>query len=290
MALNHKDLTKLENFLAESGLCLIDTNILPKDDDVMSLAVKYFDKQSKWIGYGIISNIDDKTICDLICDYYNESKDKIELDNLLITACYKGTEVVIKQIITLGADINAKSIHKSTPLMFIAERDMLNMFKYLLDKGANMSIKNIEDHDAEYFAICSSLKNNGEVYSYIQELKCLERCKEKIKDLENELRLLELSKQYEGKIRKLRNEIRLLKSPINKEKELLFNSDNELELNSSEKLESEDISSCESSFIYNKNKTEDEDKIISDRDDKKELKDIIKQIVIELLNSNDKTK
>lgn len=82
----------------------------------------------------------------------DEHIDQINLELLLLMACYVGHENTIKFLVERGANINAKSYLGSTPIMFLAQRGNSEMVKYFIDKGADLKIINIYNSDLYYFA------------------------------------------------------------------------------------------------------------------------------------------
>lgn len=144
--------------------------------------ISFEDKFSHWLANGMSLERSEDLILNNIRDY----KESLDLNNLLIASTFTGTDKMITTLVELGANLESKSEQNSTPIMFVAQQDNLPMFKYLLEKGANMYERNSYGHDAEYFA-------KGNVLNYIMtnqlsvniiEMKTL---KSKNKELEDKL-------------------------------------------------------------------------------------------------------
>lgn len=125
---------------------------------------KFKDNHSQWIATGIYNEVDDEEIIAHI-DFANQRNKKLDIDGLLIIACCKGEENLIKKLLEMGANIEARSIGGSTPIMFLAQRDMIDVFKYFIENGANIFALNILNNDCIHYSI-----KQGKIYKFIMEL------------------------------------------------------------------------------------------------------------------------
>lgn len=103
---------------------------------------------TKWIASGIEICCVDKYLRNIISD----NKEKLDLNGLLLVACYKGSDDMIRYLLDMGADIESKSRIGSTPILFLAERDNIEMVKYLLSLGADPTVKNSENENIYSYA------------------------------------------------------------------------------------------------------------------------------------------
>ena len=83
-------------------------------------------------------------------------------------AIMKGNLEMVKQLIEIGEDVNAKSLGK-TPAMFAARYNKVDVLKLLVAKGADLSIKSDGDrYTAKKFA---ELSNAKEALAYLNSLE-----------------------------------------------------------------------------------------------------------------------
>ena len=154
---------------------------------------KFNDKYSLWIANGIFQEIDEEDIIKLIESYH--SNKKLELDGLLLIACWKGTEKVIKKLLELGANKDAKSLLGTTPIMCLAERDWVEMVEYFIKIEADLRIRSTEG-DAVF---CFS-KNKTDDY-FLKKL--YENTKEQNELTKKNTDLMSLNKELLEKIKEL---------------------------------------------------------------------------------------
>jgi uncharacterized protein len=64
-----------------------------------------------------------------------------ELGDQLLAATRKGDVAAVKQLLDQGADVNAKTRYNSTPLFFACDRGHLEVAKLLIERGANLNVK-----------------------------------------------------------------------------------------------------------------------------------------------------
>ena len=83
-------------------------------------------------------------------------------------AIMKGNLEMVKQLIEIGEDVNAKSLGK-TPAMFAARYNKVDVLKLLVTKGADLSTKSDGDrYTAKKFA---ELSNAKEALAYLNSLE-----------------------------------------------------------------------------------------------------------------------
>lgn len=83
-------------------------------------------------------------------------------------AIMKGNLEMVKQLIEIGEDVNAKSLGK-TPAMYAARYNKVEVLKLLVAKGADLSIKSDGDrYTAKKFA---ELSNAKEALAYLNSLE-----------------------------------------------------------------------------------------------------------------------
>ncbi|HIB36160.1 ankyrin repeat domain-containing protein [Mesonia sp.] len=83
-------------------------------------------------------------------------------------AIMKGNLEMVKQLIEIGEDVNAKSLGK-TPAMYAARYNKVDVLKLLVAKGADLSIKSDGDKfTAKKFA---ELSNAKEALAYLNSLE-----------------------------------------------------------------------------------------------------------------------
>jgi ankyrin repeat protein len=63
------------------------------------------------------------------------------LDEQLLAATRKSDAVKVKELLTQGANVNAKSPYGATPLFFACDRSNVEIVKILLEKGADVNVK-----------------------------------------------------------------------------------------------------------------------------------------------------
>ena len=69
-------------------------------------------------------------------------KGKLASFNALIIAAAHGHATTVEYLIDAGADMNAKhAINEVTPLMYAARYNQVEIIKLLLEKGANLKVK-----------------------------------------------------------------------------------------------------------------------------------------------------
>ena len=83
-------------------------------------------------------------------------------------AIMKGNLEMVKQLIEIGEDVNAKSLGK-TPAMYAARYNKVEVLKLLVAKGADLSIKSDGDkYTAKKYA---ELSNAKEALAYLNSLE-----------------------------------------------------------------------------------------------------------------------
>ena len=64
-----------------------------------------------------------------------------ELGDQLLAATRKGDLAAVKQLLDNGADVNTKTRYDSTPLFFACDRGHLEIARLLIERGANLNVK-----------------------------------------------------------------------------------------------------------------------------------------------------
>ena len=174
------------------------------------------DKYSSWIANGIFQEIDEADIIKLI--ELNHPTKKYELDGLLIIACWKGTEKVVMKLLELGANKDARSKTGTTPIMFLAERDWLEMVEYFIKLGADLLIRAKNGDDVLLYSKNKQKTRDyflRKLYNDAQEQNELTK---KNKELSEKVTTLTASnKELESKLKETKD------SSIDDEKKALFN-------------------------------------------------------------------
>ena len=87
---------------------------------------------------------------DIIKELSNLSQE--EKNEKLLDASDEGILNIVKLLIKLGADINAKNYDGNTPLIFASANGYLDIVKLLIENGADINVKNKRKHTALYWA------------------------------------------------------------------------------------------------------------------------------------------
>ena len=80
----------------------------------------------------------------------------LNLDALLLMACYRDINTLIKFFVENGADVNAVAENGSTPLIFAADYNNFTMTKFLIEKNADVFSKNNHNRTALEYAKAGS--------------------------------------------------------------------------------------------------------------------------------------
>ena len=105
------------------------------------MAEAYYDFSDSWsrlLGQGIL----DECLKINNFEIFSNVK-KSDLDGLLLIACNKGDEKLILKLLDFGANKDAKSKGEISAIMYLAQRDLLEMFKHFVNIGAIVSFKNV---------------------------------------------------------------------------------------------------------------------------------------------------
>lgn len=158
--------------------------------------VKFKDLLSEMIGYGIYNGVNNTYIYDMIDHFHQfDQNTTLDLDNLLILACYNSSDQnLIKKLLLLGANKEAMSLYNTTPVMLIAKRDWLEMFKYFVEIGSDIFPK--DRNDAEHYA---KNANKRQIYNFIQEIKS-NNMKANMEFLKEKELILKKSEELENKV------------------------------------------------------------------------------------------
>ena len=84
--------------------------------------------------------------------------------SILMYAVWEGREDIVKYLIDLGADVNAKDKEGKTALMLAVWRERLNIVKLLVANKADKKAKNNEGLEA---ADIAEIAGNGEIIDYL---------------------------------------------------------------------------------------------------------------------------
>lgn len=84
--------------------------------------------------------------------------------SILMYAVWEGREEIVKYLIDLGADVNAKDKEGKTALMLAVWRERLNIVKLLVVNKADKKAKNNEGLEA---ADIAEIAGNGEIIDYL---------------------------------------------------------------------------------------------------------------------------
>lgn len=82
----------------------------------------------------------------------SEDKEKINLNQQLISAVTEGNIETILELLNVGADINATDNHGVTAVMAATQRNNVNIVKALIEQGANIDIQNHHQDNVLLFA------------------------------------------------------------------------------------------------------------------------------------------
>jgi antitoxin component YwqK of YwqJK toxin-antitoxin module len=86
--------------------------------------------------------------------------------DVLNTKTYNG--YLIQLFVNLGADVNHRSAHGSTPIMYLAQSGKLEMLRYMLHKGANHKLVDYKGRGLYHYAKDSK---NEELIQFVANMK-----------------------------------------------------------------------------------------------------------------------
>ena len=179
----------------------------------MESTYNFKDNNSYWIAKAIYRrSIDDQDIAYLLDAMVAKYPNGIDLNGLLIIACYCGTEAMIQKLLNMGASIESRSSGKSTPIMFITQRDMLDMFKIMIEMGADISATNNDGLNCSYYAKdgCTDHYNGtGKVYQYIKEIESI-KLKNALEYMKERESMVQKNKELEDKVNFLMEQVSLI--------------------------------------------------------------------------------
>ena len=98
-------------------------------------------------------------------DVYEEEDDnQFDINSLWEHIYYQSVEAV-ETLLKLGADIDYQNPSTgSTPIMYSAQRGDRNVVMFLLEYGADLDIRNKDNHDVHYF-----VQHNGNITSVFKD-------------------------------------------------------------------------------------------------------------------------
>jgi hypothetical protein len=156
----------------------------------MEDSVLFKDVQSRIFGSSIYDQLDEKSTLEFL-DYMDPRS--YDLDNLLLVACWRSTDAVIRRLIDLGANQETLSVEFSTPIMFVAQRDMLETFKYFVSLGVDPV--HVYEHGDRVKCVDHFLKDTYKIAKYMrahrnEKLTQTLEVEKKCEDFENQIRML----------------------------------------------------------------------------------------------------
>ena len=171
------------------------------------------DKYSIWLSEAIHHHIPEEDFLTFLKLLQEKTDNELDLDGLLIEACWMGTDGMIKSLISMGANIEALSSTTTTPLMFLAQRDMIETFDYMISIGANLNAKTKDKHgyDAEYYATSSE---SVKIIKRIEELKKM-YCGKAQEIMREREEILDKNKQLEDTISSLMDQLHDMERKLN---------------------------------------------------------------------------
>ena len=125
----------------------------------MSSVEEYYtfkNENAKWVAAGIFNKIINSA--DMINFLGKNTPMQHDLDGLLIIACVVGTNELIFKLLELGANKNAKSKIGSTPIMYFAKLDNLEMVKHFIKIEANVFCNNNNNRNIIDWAVVNVKK------------------------------------------------------------------------------------------------------------------------------------
>jgi hypothetical protein len=104
----------------------------------------------QWIESGISHGfVTDKNVNHFIALISSKS---VDINQLLTVACHFGNMSLVAKLLELGANIESKTASGTTPLMRVAKNGYLELFKFLLEKGADINAVDAQKNDIFHHA------------------------------------------------------------------------------------------------------------------------------------------
>lgn len=104
------------------------------------------------------------------------SQNKSDLDTSLLGAVKRNDLVLVKKLISNGADVNFRDENNATVLMWAVYRNNLPVMKYLISKGADINVRGTFDTGSLIFnnalSVAVHKKNAETVYYLLNKCKC----------------------------------------------------------------------------------------------------------------------
>ncbi|AYV80821.1 MAG: hypothetical protein Harvfovirus7_18 [Harvfovirus sp.] len=169
------------------------------------------DCYSIWLSEAIHHNVPEDSFLIFLQLLWEKTEHVLDINGLLIEAAWMGTDAEIKKLISMGANIETVSTGMMTPLMLLAERDLLETFDYMISIGANFHAKTKTDHDVEYFA---KTEESLKIIKRIEELKKLYsgKAEEIMREREE---ILEKNKELTDTVSSLMNQLQEMERKLN---------------------------------------------------------------------------
>ena len=180
-----------------------------KMTQVKHLYDKFSSEFSKWLAEGIFQCIVDE---DTIISMLEKISTKEDLNGLLIIATFKSNnnDKVIMKLLEKGADKETMSITGATPIMYLAERDNLKMFRHFIKIGTNMFSYRDNSKQQTTYTFC--IRKN--VSEYIQKSIVITEKDFLEAEAKERNALLEENKKLQDIISKMDSEIANLKGSL----------------------------------------------------------------------------
>lgn len=130
-------------------------------------------------------------------------KEYVELDGFLIIACWKNRSDIARALLDLGANINALSNYGTTPAMFVAQNDNIELLKHFIQNGALLEVNNKQ--------VIDYARSDAMTRKYLIQY-CIENANQKLcdenKSLKDSVNELEDNLAvYKSKVKKLEEQL-----------------------------------------------------------------------------------
>ena len=89
----------------------------------------------------------------LLLSPFSFASENSKANDTLLSACYYGEFLLVKQALNDGADINTRNHYDQTPLHYAALRGHIRIVSFLLEAGADYKIKGTYNKTAHDWAV-----------------------------------------------------------------------------------------------------------------------------------------
>jgi len=152
---------KNETFKNEVSTLLINNLIDKKEIELLNILYNYSSAQQivnhKQITY--LQHIQIKK-------YLDENEAILIKNSSLINACKNNNEILVKNLVRKGADVNYIDKDDNRPLLIACEYECYNIVKYLVKHGADVNQKDIHNFTPLYYVY---LNKNSKMIKYLIE-------------------------------------------------------------------------------------------------------------------------